>query len=120
MGHQPAAGEDVGAADVDFRDIQGTERFGKLRRTHRSFVFPMAVFFIVWYFLYVLLAAYAPEFMSIKIAGNINVGILMGLLQFVSTFVITAAYVSFANKKLDPQAEAIRDELEAEIRGAAQ
>ncbi|WP_309080246.1 DUF485 domain-containing protein [Zhihengliuella sp.] len=118
MGHQPAAGEGV-AVDVDFRDIQGTERFRRLRRTHRSFVFPMAVFFIVWYFLYVLLAAYAPEFMSIKVFGNVNIGVLMGLLQFVSTFVITAAYVSFANKRLDPQAEAIRDELEAEIQGAA-
>ena len=39
-------------------------------------------------------------------------GIVLGLLQFVSTFVITAAYVSFSNKKLDPKATKIRERLE--------
>ena len=43
-----------------------------------------------------------------------NLGIILGLLQFVSTFAITAAYVSFSNKKLDPQATKIRERLEKE------
>lgn len=98
---------------VDFRAVQSTTQFQELRSTHRSFVFPWTVVFIVWYFLYVILAAYAPGFMSIKVIGNINLGLLIGLLQFVSTFVITALYVAFANKKLDPKATAIREELEA-------
>jgi hypothetical protein len=50
--------------------------------------------------------------MSIKVWGNINLGLLLGLLQFVSTFGITAWYVRHANKKLDPAAEAIRSEIE--------
>lgn len=98
---------------VDFRAVQATPQFQELRSTHRSFVFPWTVVFIVWYFLYVILAAYAPEFMSIKVIGNINLGLVIGLLQFVSTFVITGLYVAFANKKLDPRATDIRDELEA-------
>lgn len=120
MGTQPTPGEvrepdaDAGLADVDFRETQSSEKFQKLRRTHRGFVFPMAVVFIVWYFVYVLLAAFAPEFMAISVAGNVNVGIVLGLLQFVSTFGITAAYVSFANRKLDPQSAAIRADLEGE------
>ncbi|MGO3510032.1 MAG: DUF485 domain-containing protein, partial [Glutamicibacter arilaitensis] len=44
----------------------------------------------------------------------INMGIVLGLLQFVSTFAITAAYVSFSNKKLDPKASKIRERLERE------
>lgn len=98
---------------VDFRAVQSTEQFQELRRTHRSFVFPFTVVFLVWYFLYVILAAYFPEFMSIPVFGNVNLGILIGLLQFVSTFVITGLYVAFANRRLDPKATAIRDELEA-------
>jgi uncharacterized membrane protein (DUF485 family) len=50
--------------------------------------------------------------MATKVWGNINVGIVVGLGQFVSTFVITAIYVRFANRELDPRAKAIRDELE--------
>ncbi|MGB9032922.1 MAG: DUF485 domain-containing protein [Paeniglutamicibacter sp.] len=93
---------------------QDSKEFRELRKTHRSFVFPMAVIFLLWYFAYVLLADYAHEFMSIKVWGNVNVGILLGLLQFVSTFGITAAYVSYSNKKLDPKATAIRQRLEAQ------
>ena len=49
----------------------------------------MTGLFLAWYLLYVLLANYAPSFMAIKVVGNINVGLVFGLLQFVSTFVIT-------------------------------
>jgi uncharacterized membrane protein (DUF485 family) len=62
----------------------------------------------------VLLASYAPDFMAIKVLGNINVGLILGLLQFVSTFVITTVYVSYANKHLDPAAKRLRDRIEAE------
>ncbi|MEE1620072.1 DUF485 domain-containing protein [Zafaria sp. Z1313] len=102
---------------ADFQQTQATDEFKELRRTHRSFVFPMAVVFLLWYFAYVLLAAYAHDFMSTKVVGNINVGLVLGLLQFVSTFAITAAYVRFANKKLDPKATAIRHELEGDPEG---
>jgi len=98
--------------DVDFVTESQSAEFQELRKTHRSFVFPMAIFFLVWYFAYVLLADYFHDFMSIKVFGNVNMGILLGLLQFVSTFLITAAYVSFSNKKLDPKATAIRERLE--------
>ena len=100
---------------IDFQQVQASPEFVRLRRTQRSFAFPMAVVFLVWYFVYVLLAAYAPEFMAIKVWGNINIGIVLGLLQFVSTFAITAAYVSFSNRRLDPQAVAIREDLEARL-----
>jgi uncharacterized membrane protein (DUF485 family) len=44
--------------------------------------------------------------------GNINVGLVIGLGQFLSTFVITGIYVWFANHKLDPEAAAIRADWE--------
>ena len=102
------------SAGVDFVKESQSEEFQELRKTHRSFVFPMAIFFLVWYFAYVLLADYFHDIMSIKVLGNINMGIVLGLLQFVSTFAITAAYVSFSNKKLDPKATKIRERLERE------
>ena len=42
----------------------------------------------------------------------INVGLILGLLQFVTTFGITAWYVSYSNRKLDPIAAEIRNEIE--------
>lgn len=97
---------------IDYVAMQESERFRTLRKTQRSFIFPLAAFFLIWYFAYVLLAAFATDFMSQRVWGDITVGLLFGLGQFVTTFAITMWYVSFANKRLDPQAAAIRDELE--------
>ncbi|MHA6619227.1 DUF485 domain-containing protein [Pseudonocardia sp. DLS-67] len=92
--------------------MQATPEFAELRRKLRRFVFPMSAAFLVWYLIYVLLASYAPAFMSIKVFGNINIGLIIGLLQFVTTFAITTAYVSYANRHLDPAAEKIREQIE--------
>jgi len=100
------------AAAVDFQEVQQSTQFQELRKRHRSFVFPMAIAFLLWYFAYVLLAAYAVGFMSTKLWGNINVGLVLGLLQFVTTFGITAWYVSYSNRRLDPIAGEIRSEIE--------
>ncbi|MDR7160289.1 DUF485 domain-containing protein [Arthrobacter sp. BE255] len=99
-------------ASVDFEQVQSTERFQELRKRHRSFVFPMAVAFLLWYFAYVLLADYAVGFMSTKVWGNINIGLILGLLQFITTFAITGWYVSYSNRRLDPIAAEIRNEIE--------
>ena len=96
----------------EYLAVQASPEFQELRNRLRRFVFPMSALFLIWYFAYVMLGAFAHDFMAIKVWGNINVGLLIGLGQFVSTFVITAIYVRFANRELDPRAEAIRSELE--------
>ncbi|WP_105566721.1 DUF485 domain-containing protein [Microbacterium halophytorum] len=116
MTEQAPGGTQTGA--VDYIEVENSAEFRGLKRRHRSFVFPMAVVFLVWYFAYVLLAGWAPEFMAQKVWGDITVGLLFGLAQFVTTFVITMAYVSFANRKLDPVAADIRAELEKKEAGA--
>ena len=64
------------AASVDFEQVQSTERFQELRKRHRSFVFPMAVAFLLWYFAYVLLADYAEiEGHEFDKDGNIVSGV---------------------------------------------
>ena len=65
------------------------------------FVFPMTAFFLSWYFLYVLLAAFAPHYMAIRVVGNVNIGLIFGLLQFVSTFAITT-YMSIRKPQSRP------------------
>jgi uncharacterized membrane protein (DUF485 family) len=73
----------------------------------------MTVAFFVWYALYVVMSAYARNFMGTKVVGNINVALVFGLLQFVSTFLIAWLYSRFAGRKLDPLADEIRDRMES-------
>lgn len=96
----------------EYREAQASPEFQELRKRFRAFAFPMTVAFLVWYLAYVLLSTYATDFMSTRVFGNVNIGILLGLAQFVTTFVITHLYVAHANKRTDPIADEMRDRLE--------
>jgi len=114
--HQPAAfggitrtGPDARPNDnPDFMAIHRSPEFTALRRRFRRFVFPMTALFFLWYLTYVLLAAYARDLMSHRLLGTVNVGLVLGLLQFVSSLAITAGYLRFARRRLDPAVAAIR------------
>ncbi len=103
---------DTPISGEECRAVQASPEFQELRSRLRRFVFPMSAVFLVWYSAYVVLGAFAHDFMATKVWGDINVGLLIGVGQFVSTFVITGLYVRFANRELDPRAEAIRTKLE--------
>lgn len=97
----------------EYRQAQNSPEFTQLRKRFRSFAVPMTVAFLAWYLLYVLLSTYAADLMSTQVFGNVNLGILLGLGQFVTTFLITQLYVRHAAKETDPIADEMRDRLEA-------
>ncbi|RDG39667.1 DUF485 domain-containing protein [Streptomyces corynorhini] len=99
---------------AQFVEVQESAEFAELRRTYRSFAFPLTVAFIAWYLLYVLLSNYAGGFMGTKVFGNINVALILGLAQFVTTFLIAWIYSRHAARRLDPGAQAIKSRMEAD------
>ncbi|MFI9818367.1 DUF485 domain-containing protein [Saccharothrix variisporea] len=96
------------AGNPDFVALRESEDFRELRRRVTRFVLPATLGFLAWYLGYVALSAYAPDFMGTVVYGVINVGILFGVLQFVSTIALTLAYARYARRKLDPQVDAVR------------
>ena len=110
--HQPHE-EDVEAHRQTYRStsvydaLHGAEEFTELRRRYRSFVFPATVAFLAWYLLYVVLSNWANDFMSIRLVGNVNVALVFGVLQFVTTFVLAWLYSRYSTAKLDPLARAL-------------
>ncbi|MFG2287944.1 DUF485 domain-containing protein [Streptomyces sp. NPDC048595] len=96
----------------DYIQVQSSAEFNELRSAHRSFAFPLTVAFIAWYLGYVLLSSYAGGFMATKVLGNVNVAFVLGIAQFVTTFLIAWWYSRHAAAKLDPKAEAIKSRLE--------
>ena len=96
----------------EYLAAQNSPEFVDLKKRFRAFAFPMTLAFFTWYLLYVLLSTYAPDFMSTEVFGNVNLGILLGLAQFVTTFAITHLYVSHANRNTDPIADEMRERLE--------
>ena len=78
--------------------------FVELRRAYRAFVFPATIAFLSWYLLYVVMSNWATGFMSKQVVGNINVALIFGVLQFVSTFVLAWLYARYMNRRVDPLA----------------
>lgn len=111
MGNEALSAE-IDLSHVDYPAVQQSQEFQELRRTHRSFVFPVLAVCLAWYLAYVLLAVYAVDFMSTRVFGSINMAMVLGLAQVVTTFAVTMWYVHYANKHLDPKAERIREEIE--------
>lgn len=96
-----------------YLEVQNSQEFAALRKKFRGFVFPMTGAFLAWYFLYVVLATYATDFMSQHVVGNITIGLILGLLQFVTTFAITFIYARWASRTFDPAAEALGAQMDA-------
>lgn len=96
-------------AEPDYRAIQQSPEFLRLRRRLKLFVFPMSAAFFLWYLAFALLSAYAHAFMSHKLVGEINTGTVLGLMQFASTIVIVLMYQRFARKKFDPEVQRINE-----------
>ena len=95
-----------------YLEVQNSQEFAALRKKFRGFVFPMTGAFLAWYFLYVILATYASDFMATKLFGNITVGLVLGLAQFATTFAITMIYARWADRVLDPAAAKLADHME--------
>lgn len=126
---EPDAGTDAGApADADndeavdtaapsasYATIAASSQFRELRHRYRGFAFPATAAFMAWYLLFVVCANWLPGFMNTRVVGNINIALIFGLLQFVSTFLIAWLYARHANRKLDPVAEELNARFRKEV-----
>ena len=94
---------------------QTSPEFQQLKRKFRGFAFPLTVAFLAWYFLYILLTAFAREWIAQPVIGNVNIAFVLGLLQFLSTFVIMWLYERHSTRSLDDASDALRDKVDKEL-----
>lgn len=90
-----------------YQELHDSDEFADLRRRYRSFVVPWTVAFLVWYLLYICMSNWATGFMNTQLFGHINVALVFGLLQFVSTFGIAWLYARHMNRNVDPAARGL-------------
>jgi uncharacterized membrane protein (DUF485 family) len=92
--------------EIDWAAAERSQEFRELVRKKRAFVIPATVFFLAWYFGFVILAGYAPDFMGREfLTDGLTVGYVLALSQFVMTWVLGAWYLRKADREFDPLAE---------------
>ncbi|HET8961965.1 DUF485 domain-containing protein [Nocardioides sp.] len=100
-----------------YLELHETSDFAELRRKFRGFVIPATIAFMSWYLLFVVMSNWADDFMSTPVIGNINVGLVFGLLQFVSTFLIAWLYGRYMERNVDPLARKLEKRYVDEAAG---
>ncbi len=58
------------------------------------------------------MSMWASDFMGTKVVGNINVALVFGLLQFVTTFLLAWLYSQYSTRQLDPLARQLGADFE--------
>lgn len=107
----------VVAADV-YLQVQRSAAFQEVRRRYRRFVIPAVAGFSAWYTGYVVAATTAPGLMARPLVGAVNVAMLAGLGQFLSTFLLAWAYARHARLRRDRAALELRWETQERTRAA--
>jgi len=97
-----------------YSDLAADPGFAELKRRYRRFAIPATIAFLVWYVTYVVCNNWARGFMGTRVVGHINVALVFGLLQFLSTFVIAYLYARYAGRRLDPLSTQLRERFESE------
>ncbi|MFJ9815309.1 DUF485 domain-containing protein [Streptomyces sp. NPDC101151] len=109
-------GADLRARDV-YVEVQRSEAFQEVRSRYRRFVVPGVAAFLAWYVGYVVAATTAPGLMARPVAGAVNVAMLAGLGQFLTTFLLTWAYARHARLRRDRAALELRWDTQELTRG---
>ena len=101
-------------SDIDWQAVERSPEFRELIRKKKAFVVPATIFFLAWYFGFIILAGYAPDFMGREfLTDGLTVGYVLALSQFVMTWVLGWMYLRKADRVFDPLAARARDAVAA-------
>ena len=109
---QTPAGGAYGAdhhPEFDWEAAERSPEFRELIKRKKAFVIPATIFFFAWYFGFIILAGYAPDFMGQEfLADGLTVGYVLAFTQFLMTWGLAWWYLRRADKVFDPLAERAR------------
>ena len=101
-------------SEIDWQAVERSPEFRELVRRKKAFVIPGTIFFLAWYFGFIILAGYAPDFMGREfITDGLTVGYVLALSQFVMTWVLGWMYLRKADRVFDPLAARAREAVTA-------
>jgi uncharacterized membrane protein (DUF485 family) len=95
--------------EIDWGAVAQTPEFRELVHKRRSFVVPVLAFVFIWYFGFIALAGYAPDFMGERLIDGFTVGYALALSQFVMTWVLGWLYLRKSDRDFDPLARKVAE-----------
>jgi uncharacterized membrane protein (DUF485 family) len=91
--------------EIDWLAAERSPEFRELVSRRKAFVVPATIFFLAWYFGFIVLAGYAPDFMGREfLVDGLTVGYVLALTQFIMTWGLAAWYLRKSDREFDPLA----------------
>lgn len=100
-----AAGGSAHHPEIDWDAAARSPEFKELVHRRRSFVVPVLAFVFIWYFGFIALAGYAPDFMGERLIEGFTVGYALALTQFLMTWYLGWLYLRRSDRVFDPLAK---------------
>ncbi len=89
------------------RRIEADPNYQKLVSERKSFGWTLAIITLIAYYGFIAVVAFAPRIIATRIAGNITIGIVIGLVLILGSILLTGIYVLRANSQYDDLTAAI-------------
>jgi uncharacterized membrane protein (DUF485 family) len=102
---EQASGGAAHHPEIDWKAAAESPEFQELLQKRRSFVIPVLAFVFFWYFGFIVLAGYAPDFMGERLIEGFTVGYALALSQFVMTWFLGWLYLRKSDRDFDPLAQ---------------
>lgn len=95
---------------VNWDEIAHDRDFRRLLIDKAKFLVPATAFFVIYYFALPVLVGFAPEFMSRKVIGKVNLAYAFALSQFFMAWILAGLYVRVA-RRWDREAEQVLEKF---------
>jgi uncharacterized membrane protein (DUF485 family) len=93
--------------------IEADPNYQKLVSERKSFGWTLAIITLVIYYGFIAIIAFAPGIISVKVTGDITIGIILGVAIIVASILLTGIYVMRANSEYDDLTNAIVNAVKA-------
>ena len=87
--------------------IEADPNYQKLVSERKSFGWTLAIITLVIYYGFIAIVAFAPGIISTKVAGDITIGIILGVAIILASILLTGIYVLRANSEYDDLTAAV-------------
>jgi uncharacterized membrane protein (DUF485 family) len=96
--------------------IKNNPSYQELVTKRSSFGWKMAIAMLVVYYAFILIIAFSPKTLGISMGGVTTIGIPIGMLIILFSFIMAGIYTKRANSEFDDLAKKLKDDLKREIR----
>jgi uncharacterized membrane protein (DUF485 family) len=97
--------------EVSLEDDPDVRALDELAARRLRVALSLTAAMLVIYFGFILLIAFGKDFLSERIVSGLTVGMALGVLVILATWVLTWIYVSWANRVYEPEVARLRGAL---------